>query len=145
MSLRLDAAERLGALMQRVGFALWQLQELQYTAARYVVVRLRDARGVGAHRGAAISAEVEKLPLGKLLIELASAGVMTPDLASRLKATLGERNWLVHRSRREYRGVLSDPELYERLTLRLDRIADDALALHKELAEVTEEHVVSSG
>jgi len=145
MALGLEAAERLGALMQRVGFALWQLQELENTAAGYIVVRLRDARGVGVNQGAVISAEVEKLPLGKLVGELAKAGVIDPALASRLKAALDERNWLVHRSRREHRGVLSDPAAYTGLSMRLDALADDALTLNKELARTMEEYVVNSG
>lgn len=145
MSLGLEAAERLAALMQQVGFALWQLQELENTAAGYIVVRLRNARGAGVERGAAISTEVERLPLGRLVSDLAQAGVVAPDLASRLKTLLDDRNWLVHRSRREHRGVLSSDAMFAGLLTRLEGIADRALALNKELASEMEEYVVGSG
>jgi HEAT repeat protein len=131
--------------MRTVGFAIWQLQELENTTARYVVVRLREVRGVGKERGEAISAEIEQLPLGPLLSQLLQAQVIQEELSDHLKKLLSERNWLVHRARRENRGVLSNEDHFLRLMARLQDIADDALALHKTLATEMEEYVVRSG
>lgn len=145
MALKVEMAGRLGALMQRVGYALWQLQVLEDVVAAHVVVRLRAARGVGAERGKEISAEVLRKPLGALIAELAKAGVVAHDLAARLKPLLDDRNWLVHRSRRESHGALSDNETYATLSTRLRQIADRALALSKDLGAELEEYVVESG
>jgi hypothetical protein len=145
MSSRQKKAQRLSMLMQRVGFALWQVQELENTAAGYIVVRLRETRGVGIDQGMKISTNVEGQMLGRLIGELAKAGVIASDLASRLTAFLKERNWLVHHSRRENRGVLSDDAMFAGLLTRLDTVAEDALALTKELGREMEEYVVSSG
>jgi len=139
------AAERLPVLMQAVGFAVWQVQELENTAAHYVVVRLRAARGMGKEQGEAASREVEGLTFGRLLGELTRAGVVTPALGSRLEALVNERNWLVHRARRETRGVLSSEKQFGRVLQRIRSIADQALVLLRELAPIVEDYVVSTG
>ena len=96
-------ADRLGALMQAVGFAVWQLQELETTVAGYITVRLRETRGVGIERGGEIAAKVESRPLGPLIKELVAAGVTSDKVGAELAILLEERNWLVHRARRETR------------------------------------------
>jgi hypothetical protein len=131
--------------MQRVGFAVWQLQELENTSATYVVLRLRQTRGVGVKRGKEIAALVEKATFGKLLRELQRAGILPNGLAGRLEGALEERNWLVHRARREYRGVLADMALYSSLSQRVDKLAEDARVLLNELGGEVESFIRSSG
>lgn len=143
--LTLSAAAPLSVLMNAVGFAVWQCQELENTAASYVVVRLRDSHGVGTAQGEVISREVEKLTFGQLLRELTRAGVVPGELGLRLESLLKERNWLVHRARRETRGALSSQREFARLLDRIRTISDQALALLRELAPVVEDYVVSSG
>jgi hypothetical protein len=145
MDERIESAQRLDGVLRQIGYALWQLQELEATVAGYVVVRLRDTRGIGAERGAQISASVEKRPLGQLLRELIPSGVISLALAERLETLLEDRNWLVHRSRRGYRGVLADKHALSSLMSRLEDIADRSLALTKEIGREFEEYVVSSG
>lgn len=145
MRLRESAAVRLEPLMQAVGFTLWQLQELENTTSSYVAVRVREAKGIGIERGQALSAEVEKLPLGKLLAELTKAKVIGTELSSELREVLEERNWLVHRARRETRGVLSDEALFSEVMTRLDHLAEHSLQLTKRLGNEVEEYVVRSG
>lgn len=139
------AALRLPTLMQAVGFAIWQLQELENTAASHIVVCLREARGVGKERGSEISAAVERLPLGKLITELSRSGALNDGVASALKTLLQERNWLVHRARRETRGVLSDEAGFTVLIARLDDISERTLLLIRRLGKDLEEYVVRSG
>jgi len=145
MRLSPEASLRLPVLMQAFGFTIWQLQELENTAAGYVVVRLREVRGVGKERGEAISSDVERLPLGSLLNQLVQAQVIQGELAAQLKNLLAQRNWLVRRTRRDNRGVISNEDPFSKIIAELQGIADDALTLHKTLAAEMEDYVVRSG
>ncbi len=140
-----EASQRLPHLMCSVGFAIWQLQELENTAAAYVVVRLRETRGVGAERGSEVAAQVERRTLGSLISELRKAGVVPEELAVGLTELLHERNWLVHSARRETRGALSDEARFGDLIVRLEMTADRALTLTIQLARVIDEFVRQTG
>jgi hypothetical protein len=73
------------------------------------------------------------------------AGILDIDLESQLRGLLHQRNWLVHHSKRESRGVLNDSNHFDALVGRLDRLADDATALNALLGSQLEEHVVTLG
>lgn len=140
-----EGTGRIVAIMQAVGFALWQLQELETTAAAFVTVRLRDTRGVGFEQGSQVAAKLESLPLGPLIRELVTGGATTDEIGAELSALLEERNWLVHRARRETRGVLGSSQLFEGTMARLELIAERALALTKQLGAAVEAYVIESG
>ena len=131
--------------MQHVGFAVWQLQELETLAASYLVVRVKATKGIGKEKGEALLATAEKCTFGTLLRDLEKAGVVPTSMSSRLQTALNDRNWLVHRSRRDSRGILDSPETYSALTVRLERMSADALQLLKELGLELEAYVVSQG
>lgn len=139
------AAHAFADLMARVGFALWQLQEVETVAAAHVVVRVRGHRGMGREAGEALLANAERSTFGTTLKALERAGVLPSDLTVRLQQCLEDRNWLAHRARREHRGVIADPAAYARLSERLDRLAADALSLLKELEGQHHAYVVSQG
>lgn len=142
---RIESAEALATLMQRIGFALWQLQELETAVATYVVVRLKAHRGMGAEQAARLEAAAERRTFGALRRDLADSGVLGATILTALDALLAERNWLVHRSRRGSRAVLAQPAVYQELSGRLDRIADDALSCLKTVAAEVESYVTSVG
>ena len=123
----------------------WQLQELETTTATYVVLRLRKSRGIGRERARKLLEEAEKRTFGTLLKELRKAEALPELVGERLAMALEDRNWLVHRSRRENRGVLNKPQMYVNLVERLDRIAKNALAFNKELAAEVRAHVLKTG
>jgi hypothetical protein len=145
LNLSPEAAARLPDLMRAVGFATWQLQELENAVAAYVVIRLRETRGRGTACGIEISSTVEGRTLGNLLAEMKRKRVIPDDLATDLAMLLDDRNWLIHRARRETRGVLSDEIIFSRTMTRMDGIADKALALTKRLAYEVEELVSQAG
>ncbi|HEY2852761.1 MAG TPA: hypothetical protein VGJ18_07955 [Gemmatimonadaceae bacterium] len=142
---RLEQSQRVAHLLQRVGYALWQLAEVEYAAATHVVVRLRAVKGAGLAMAEPIEAAVHRKTFGQIVSELRDSGMLEERLALRLQALLNDRNWLVHRAKRESRGVIHDAAQYESLVSRLDRIADDALALQKDLAGELEGYVLKLG
>ncbi len=138
-------AARLSAITQRIGFAVWQLQELEWTTATYVVIKRHAQRGIGADRGAELLDAAGKRTFGSLLKELADSGILDPGVAERLNSALGERNWLVHRSRRDNRGVLASDERCAALVAKLERLSNEALALLKYIGQLIEQHALQSG
>lgn len=145
LATQLEHSERLAALMQSVGFAVWQLQELETTVATYMALRLHVHPGIGRSQGEAILKAAEGRTLGSLLRELAKSGIIEDQLASDLEELLGDRNWLVHRARRENRGVIANPQHLNQLLNRLQRIAGRAFEFHKSLATDLELHLLNAG
>ncbi|HEV2017926.1 MAG TPA: hypothetical protein VGQ98_06405 [Gemmatimonadaceae bacterium] len=135
----------LAAILERVGYTLWQLAECEDTAAHFLVVRAYATRGMGREPGEALLAKAQGRTFGSLLSELRQKGIVEGDLEIRLNALLEERNWLVHRSKRDNRGVLNDLNSVDILVARLAKIADEATALNSELGAQIETFVIESG
>ncbi|MFZ3212900.1 MAG: hypothetical protein WA188_15465 [Terriglobales bacterium] len=140
-----EYARRLERLMQSVGFAVWQLQELETTVAAYLVIRVQAHRGIGRTQGGALLKQAEGRTLGSLLKELASSGVLEDRLVTDLQQVLEFRNWLVHRARRENRGILVSEERLNDLMQQLESVADRSLGLLKMLGAETERYVLENG
>lgn len=145
LATRVEWSERVAELMRSVGFSLWQLQELETTVATYFVVRVHAHRGIGTTRGNSLLKEAEGRTLGALLKELAKSGVIDERISIDLHEILEQRNWLVHRSRRENRGVIASAELLGELLKRLESLADRSLVLQKSLTAELERYVLDSG
>lgn len=132
-------------VLLNVGYALWQLQVLEEALATYLVLRHHATLGMGVEAAKPLEESAEAKTMGRLLRELISKGSIEEHLGKRLSTLLAERNWLVHRSRRESRGFMNDEAQLSRLLARLDSMADEALALLKLVAEATEAHVLDAG
>ena len=145
LELRLDQAGALAALLQRVGYALWQIAECEDTVAHYVVLRLHATRGMGEQAGMALLASAQGRTFGNLLSELRNRGVLEGDLEARIAQLVEDRNWLVHRAKRENRGILNDSAAYDALVERLTALADEATDLHTIMASRLEAFAIEAG
>ena len=143
--IKLEKAQILEQLLARVGYAVWQCAECEYTLATLVVVHLRSARGVGEDAGQKLLAAAERRTFGQALAELRKAGVLPAEVEQRALDLLAERNWVVHRAKRDHRGVLNRASELDKLVQRLDRVGEEALQVNKSLAAELEEFVVRSG
>src|SRR5690606_19152710 len=92
-------SDRLFIISQRVGFALWQLQELEDVLAQFLVLRTKAKRGMGSDAGNKLTEKARSKPFGISLREVADAGLFDSPLQAEFDTLLAERNWLVHRSR----------------------------------------------
>jgi uncharacterized protein YutE (UPF0331/DUF86 family) len=135
---RLEIADRLNLILSRVGFALWQIQELESVAANYFVLLVQAQKGMGLEAGNLLFENAQKKTFGATVRRLAEAGLLTPELERGLNDILAERNWLVHRSRAASRGVPYNDAAAMKLLDRLEKIAQQALALLKEIGERVE-------
>lgn len=140
-----EKADLLSQAMERVGFAIWQVQAAEEAAATFVVIRLKGSKGMGRTKGHSLLRGVQKRTFGALVAELQKADVLEERLVTRLRKATEERNWLVHRGRRESSGMLSKPDVYRTLMQRVDALAEQALQLQKELGDQIKQFVVASG
>ena len=141
----LQRASVLSVVLQRVGYALWQLAECEDAAAHFLVLRAHATLGMGEASGEALLTKARHRTFGSLLTELAKRGIVDGELETRLNHLLKERNWLVHHSKRENRGVINHPDRVASLVARLDKIAEDATELQNELGQAVERFAVESG
>jgi uncharacterized protein YutE (UPF0331/DUF86 family) len=142
---RLEMADRLSQVFHRLGFVLWQIQELESVAAQYFVLVAEAQKGMGLDAGNALIEKAQKKTFGATVSRFSKAGLLPPDLEGRFKHLLAERNWLVHRSRTDSRNVAHHDAAAMKLVDRLDAIAEESLALSKEIAELTERFVKKHG
>lgn len=130
---------------QDVGFALWQIQELENTLAHYLVIVHKVEPGVAKDVAEGILEKTRKKTLGQLVNDLRSKEKVPTELLERLEGFVEHRNWLAHRSRGESRKHLYQEELHHIFFDRVEWVADEALSLGKAFCEEITRHVVKHG
>jgi|SRR5271155_2568835 uncharacterized protein YutE (UPF0331/DUF86 family) len=138
LTIQIQKAERLAAITQKVGFTLWQLQELEGATAVYFVLVAQARRGMGATEGNALIENAQSQTFGKTVSQLGRAGLLKPDIQQRFGNLLKERNWLVHNSRDSSRDAVHDDLVMRRLLVRLESMVEESSALLKELGALAE-------
>ena len=140
---RFQNAERLDEITRRIGFALWQLQELEQVSATYFALLANASRGMGLQAGEALVAKAQGETFGQTISKLRAANLVSDELETRVLGLLRERNWLVHASRSDSHGAVYANATFESLKLRLDKLAKAALALLLEIGVLAERHVIA--
>ena len=141
----LDRADRLHAITQRVGFALWQLQELEAVAATYFVLATQAHQGMGLEAGNALEKEAKKKTFGNTIRRMKASGLLGEELGSRFENLLSERNWLVHNSRSDSRNAIHHDTVASRAISRIEWIAEEARLLLNEVGANVDIFVKGAG
>ncbi len=141
----LAKADRLALITQRVGFALWQLQELEGTAAQCFVLLAQAKPGMGRQAAEPLLTKAKRGTFGATITNMSKAGLFDPEFSVRINALLAERNWLVHRSRETSRMAVHADEAMSRLLQRVDAIADEADVVHRLLGDTALRHSQAHG
>ncbi len=140
-------SDRLSVIAERIGFALWQLQELEGAAAQYYdyVLIEKASPGMGIEAGQELLDEALSKTFGKTVNRLLKSGQIPTEPMKRLQALLDERNWLVHNSRATSRSAVHDGFVCDQLVERINAIAEEALNLLKEISKLAETFILSKG
>jgi hypothetical protein len=138
-------ANRLKNIAERVGFALWQLQELERVSAQYFVLIAQAKRGMGFEAGAELTNKALGKTFGKTISNLVKSGLLSTGLEQKFQSLLEERNWLVHNSRASSRNAVYNEVAYNELVFRLDTLAEQALSLLKEIGQLALLYVKKHG
>jgi hypothetical protein len=123
---------------QALGFALWHVQQFEEVLAVYLAISFELEPGVGEQQAEAVLSGFEKKTLGRLIADLRRHEDISPGLSDDLQHFLQERNWLVHRSRRENHTDLYDGQKAAELVNRVEEIGDEGLRLTTRFASVLE-------
>ncbi|MFM0134118.1 hypothetical protein [Paraburkholderia sediminicola] len=142
---QIEQAERLADIMAQVGFALWQLQELEGSAAQYFVLLTQATQGMGRTPGEALVEQAQSKTFGATIRQLAKAGLLDDELSSRFNALLDERNWLVHRSKADSRDAVHNKDSARQFVHRLEAIGDETDALLKKIVGMAQRFVTERG
>lgn len=126
-------ADRLAAITNEVGLALWQLQSLEVAAAQFYVMVALAQLGMGLDAGMVLLRDAQAKTFGATVNKLVRENHLPATLAERFRALLSERNWLVHNSHETSRPAVFSDTACERLVARVEAIGDEARALMKEL------------
>ena len=138
-------ADRLHDITQRVGFALWQLQELEGVSAQYYVLVVHASPGMGVAAGQALVDNAQSKTFGSTVTQLVKAKQLAPEVEERFQALLAERNWLVHSSRSTSRNAVHDANACRKLIERLDAVSKESGLLLKEVGKCAEAFVKKHG
>ena len=109
-----------------MGKALWQIQALEDTLAHLIALVLKLPARASIEEAEAILENVRKETLGRLIKEIKKAIHFTDHFELFITNFVSERNWLIHRSWREYKDVLNKENEYKYLRLRVSRLESDA-------------------
>ena len=132
-------------VLYRVGFALWQIQELESVLTYYLVMVHKLEPGIAQEEAEAVFEKTRKKTFGQLLGELKGQDTVRSDLVQRLDNFVEHRNWLAHRSRGESREEVYQAHRNQELFARLDWIAKEALAIGRLLLSEHTDHLKSHG
>jgi hypothetical protein len=142
---RMQMADRLHLVTQQIGFALWQLQELEGVSAQYFVLLAKATKGMGEAAGNALLDKAQKNTFGTTIRHITEHGLLSKYLELRFRHLLSERNWLVHRSRADSRDAIHNDASMQKLLLRIDSMATETLALLKEIGSLSSNFVKKHG
>jgi hypothetical protein len=141
----MQRADRLAEIARGVGFALWQLQELEGATALYFVLVAQARKGMGFANGNALIQTAQSKTFGITIRELGKVGLLKLEIQQRFDGLLKERNWLVHNSRASNRSAVHSDAAMQKLLVRLDSIVEESNALLKQLGALAEMHVRQHG
>ena len=142
---QLQMAERLTAITQKIGFTLWQLQELEGVTAQYFVLLAQAQKGMGLAAGNSLVEKAQAKTFGTTIREFAKAGLLAPELEVRFSNLLVERNWLVHESRAGSRSAVYSDDAMHKLLFRIEAMAEESNALLSEIGRLVDLFVKQHG
>lgn len=142
---KLEQAEQLSIIAEKIGHTLWQIQELEGVCATYYILMTKATRGMGEEAGNILLKKAKQNTFGSTLRKIKNARLLTTDIEARFDTLLSERNWMVHHSRENSRSAIYNDVKMNTLLDRLQLIADEALLLLKQIAVLAEEHVNKHG
>ncbi|MDH4205340.1 MAG: hypothetical protein OEV45_07420, partial [Desulfobacteraceae bacterium] len=125
-NIQMEKANRLNEITQRIGFALWQMQELEGVSAQYFVLAAQAEKRMGEVVGNALVEEARKKTFGRTIHRISKQGLLSTKLKDRFFNLLSERNWLVHRSRADSRDAIHSDEAMQKLVARIDAMANES-------------------
>lgn len=142
---QLMKSARLAAFCDRIGFAVWQLQDLEAVCAKYLMLRTRLKNGIAEDEYDDLVTKALSKTFGATLRAATNAEVFPVPLQDRFTAILSERNWLIHRSRFDNRAAYYSDSAALKLIQRVDQISVCVRELMVEIDKLIDRDAVEGG
>lgn len=142
---KLQEADNLAEINQRIGQDLGILQVLEDISAYFFVLSVRASKGMGSPEGYALLEKARKETFGSTLTSMRKAKLLDEELQDQFEHIRRERNWLVHKSLNHRYQAMADHSALLKLMDRLNSIVRAANALMNHLADEAERYVRESG
>jgi hypothetical protein len=133
------------AAWTRIGYAVWQLQTVEDTLVAHHVMLYEVEVGCEQHAFETAIDRRRGQTLGTLLKLPGFETSLSVEIRGRLISLLAERNWLLHRSRREVHVELNTEAGASSVLARISAIGDDATILAKSVQRATEAGLAKKG
>ena len=139
--------DELEYLHQKIGYAVWYIQDFENVLTHYLVMVHKLPIGTPVEIATNVLKKTKKGTLGFLMAEFKRSCEVKPDFEVRLDCFLDERNWLIHRSKNEERATVYNPDKSKLLKLftRLEALAEEAIALTSEFGDLLTESLKKKG
>lgn len=135
--------EALFHLHARIGFAVWQIQNLENGLVTFLTLIDLPTNTSKNEADLLLEKNKKNKTLGKLLNEMNKINFIPNELKDCGKEILNQRNWLIHHSRPENHTDIYHHERLMKLFDRLDKISGDASIFLKQINKHFEEYVIS--
>lgn len=141
----IEKANRLAAINQKIGFAIWQIQQLERCSVQYLFLLTEAKRGMGDKAANERLEELFSKSFGNIINKIKKAGLLSQDLEQRFDVLRIERNWLVHESRAQSNKIIHSDKMTEKNIQRVEAMADESKTLLFEIGVLAEQHVKKLG
>lgn len=125
-----------------VGFCLMQIQSFELNIENYLAIVHKLEVNMAREEAEKIFEKCGKMTLGQLFKEIDKNEEIPQKLHDRLTNFINERNWLVHKCRKENEASLYNPEKFPLILLRIERISEESLKLSKYFSSQSEEYML---
>ena len=142
---KLNQADDLAEINQRIGHTIGILQSLEDISAYYFVLKVQASKGMGSLEGTALIERACKETFGATISKIRNAKLLDEDLQKRFDNIKNERNWLVHRSLNSRYQAMENYGALLKLMDRLNTIVRDAKELMARLVSEAELFVLADG
>lgn len=132
----------LSQLCLSVGFCLMQIQTFELTIENYLAQVHKLDTEMAREEAEKIFEQCGKMTLGQLFKEIEKNEKIPEKLHKRIKKFISERNWLVHKCRKENEAYLYNPNKFPITLSRIDSIAEESSELTKYFDTKSEEYML---
>ena len=132
-------------LCHSVGFSLLQIQSFEYNIEIYLALVHKLEPKMAREEAENIFDKCGKMTLGQLFREIESEEELPEELHNRIHNFIKERNWLVHKCRKENQANLYNSEKFPFTLKRIEKVAEESLLLSKYFDKKAEEYLLNNG
>lgn len=137
--------EDLFLFCKEVGYCLMQIQSFELTVEIYLAQVHNLDVDMDRVEAEKIFDQCGKMTLGQLFNEIEQKEKLPIELSNRISNFIKERNWLVHKCRKENEGYLYNSEKFPKTLDRIRNLYEESDSLNKYFSTKSTEYILTKG